>query len=157
MYQASIRDKKKHKIFHQQRSDNYEINTDYEELAYVKKLLGNCRLELISASGKETIGVIRGKLRKFNTRVIIEAGDIVVISKRDFQTNKVDIVHKYNPDQIQLLISEEKLSQLFLYLYNNTHTQQAEDNNEITENYINFVQHDSEENIESGEIGRAHV
>ena len=119
MYQASIRDKKKHKQFNHQKSDNYFINHDYEEFAYVKKLLGNCRTYVLTDSGIEAIGIIRGSLRKFSKRVIIETGDIVVVSKRDFQDSKVDIVHKYNTDQVQCLIAEQKLSSVLRGMYNN--------------------------------------
>jgi translation initiation factor 1A len=121
MYQSSIRDKKKHKIFNQQKSDNYELNVDYEEYAYVKKLLGNCRVHLITNSGVEAIGIIRGALKKFSKRVLIETGDIVVVSKRDYQADKVDIVHKYNVDQVQCLINEKKLSNILSNHYNNMH------------------------------------
>lgn len=142
MYQASIRDKKKHKIFNQQRSDNYDMNVTYEEYAYVKKLLGNCRVHLITNSGTECIGIIRGSLRKFSKRVIIETGDIVVVSKRDYQLDKVDIVHKYNSDQVQTLISEQKISNILCNLYNNIHvsTDSTIANGPETENdnYIDF-------------------
>ena len=139
MYQASIRDKKKHQKFHNVRVDNYELNSTYEEYAYVKKILGNCRVQVLTNSGTEAIGIIRGTLRKFNNRVIIEAGDIVVVSKRDYQETKVDIVHKYNTDQIQCLISEGKLSKILCNAYNYktsdtmTHTTRDEDN------YIDFA------------------
>jgi translation initiation factor 1A len=139
MYQASIRDKKKHKMFNQQKSDNYDLNPNCEDYAYVKKLLGNCRVLVITDKGVDAIGVIRGTLRKFNRRVIIEAGDIVVISKRDYQESKVDIVHKYNTDQVQSLISEKKLSTVLSNYYNNTHV--FVDNNSKTnveDNYIDF-------------------
>ena len=119
MYQASIRDKKKHKQFNHQKNDNYLMNPECEELAYVKKLLGNCRTHVLTDSGMEAIGIIRGSLRKFSKRVIIETGDIVVVSKRDFQDSKVDIVHKYNIDQVQCLISEQKLSSVLRGMYNN--------------------------------------
>lgn len=124
MYQACIRDKKKLKHFNHLRNNNYEINELYEELAYVSKLLGNCRLQLTTENGKDVVGIIRGKLRKFNTRVVIEVGDIVVISKRDFQENKVDIVHKYNGEQVQLLLNEGKISTILSNLLstsNNKH------------------------------------
>jgi translation initiation factor 1A len=141
MYQASIRDKKKHKIFNQQRSDNYELNPICEDYAYVKKLLGNCRVLVITNNGVDAIGVIRGTLRKFNKRVIIETGDIVVISKRDYQESKVDIVHKYNTDQVQFLISEKKLSTVLSNYYNNMHVATESDNKAIDDgnnNYIDF-------------------
>jgi translation initiation factor 1A len=138
MYQASIRDKKKHQKFHNVRVDNYELNATYEEYAYVKKLLGNCRVLVLTNSGIEAIGVIRGTLRKFNNRIIIEAGDIVVVSKRDYQVSKVDIIHKYNSDQIQCLINEEKLSKILFnsYTYKTTDTNDSSTHND--DNYIDF-------------------
>jgi translation initiation factor 1A len=139
MYQASIRDKKKHKIFNQQKSDNYDLNPNYEDYAYVKKMLGNCRVQLITSSGVDAIGIIRGTLRKFNRRVIIEAGDIVVVSKRDYQENKVDVVHKYNADQVQCLIAEKKLSNVLANYYNNTHISiDDKDAKTSDDNYIDF-------------------
>ncbi len=142
MYQASIRDKKKHKIFNQQKNDNYELNIAYEEYAYVKKLLGNCRVHLITNSGVEAIGIIRGTLKKFNKRVLIETGDIVVVSKRDYQKDKVDIVHKYNIDQVQSLIAEKKLSNILCNYYNNTH---VSTNEQKTDDEIDFGDISSDE------------
>jgi len=139
MYQASIRDKKKHKKFHHVRSDNYDLNPMYEEYAYVKKLLGNCRVHLITNSGKEAIGVIRGTLRKFTNRVIIEAGDIVVVSKREYQDSKVDIVHKYNADQVMNLIAENKLCETLsnAYQFKTTDAFGGTDK-AVEDSYINF-------------------
>ena len=139
MYQSSIRDKKKHKKFNNVRSDNYFINPEVEEYAYVKKLLGNCRVEVITNSGIEAIGIIRGSLRKFNKRVLIETSDIVVVSKRDFQDTKVDIVHKYNQEQVSILVSEGKLSNILCNFYNN-HTPVAvkETNEYDNDSYIDF-------------------
>jgi initiation factor 1A len=138
MYQASIRDKKKHQKFHNVRTDNYELNAMYEEYAYVKKILGNCRVQVLTNSGVDAIGIIRGTLRKFNNRVIIEAGDIVVVSKRDYQESKVDIVHKYNADQIQCLITEEKLSKILCNAYNYKPSDTLTYTTQDADNYIDF-------------------
>jgi len=120
MYQASIRNTKKHKEFNNLRKDNYDLKKEFEEYAYVKKLLGNCRVLLITNSGKDVIGIIRGSLRKFSKRVIIEVGDIVVVSIRDYQESKVDIVHKYNSDQVQSLFAENKISRIISEMYHDT-------------------------------------
>ena len=138
MYQASIRDKKKHKIFNHAKTDNYELNPDFEEYAYVKKLLGSCRVHVLTASGIDAIGIIRGSMRKFNKRVIIEVGDIVVVSKRDYQNTKVDIVHKYNTDQVQSLINEKKLSNILCNYYNFPKTDTQEDTVDKDDGYIDF-------------------
>ena len=139
MYQSSIRDKKKHKKFNNVKTDNYLINNEVEEYAYVKKLLGNCRVHVITNTGIEAVGIIRGSLRKFNKRVLIEVGDIVVVSKRDFQDSKVDIVHKYNQEQVSLLVQEDKLSNILCNFYNNHVPVEIEKTNEYNnDNYIDF-------------------
>jgi len=153
MYQSSIRDKKKHKKFNNNRTDNYFINPEAEEYAYVKKLLGNCRVQVITNSGVEAIGIIRGSLRKFNKRILIESGDIVVVSKRDFQDSKVDIVHKYNQEQVNILVLECKLSNILCNFYNNHTPIVIEKTNEYNnDTYINFgdMSMSSSENDEDG-------
>ena len=119
MYQTSIRNKKIKKHLNNVVDNVYNIDPDGEEYAYVIKMLGNCRVNLITNSGNESIGIIRGSLRKFAKRVIIEKGDIVAVSLRNYQDNKVDIVHKYNREQINTLITEKKLSNILLNSYNN--------------------------------------
>lgn len=133
MYQSSIRDKKKHQKFNSVKIDNYIIDDECEEYAYVKKLLGNCRASLVTNSGNDTIGIIRGSMRKFNKRVLIEAGDIVVVSKRDFQDSKVDIVHKYNTDQVQQLVKDGKLSNTISNSFNI-----KEDDSKATDDFFEF-------------------
>ena len=96
MYQTSIRNKKKKSQFNKVSNNNYDIDSEYEVYAYVIKLLGNCRVLVLCDNGTEAVGVIRGSMRRFNKRILIETGDIIAVSMRDYQTGKVDIVHKYN-------------------------------------------------------------
>ena len=117
MYQTSIRNKKKHTNFNRDKEINYEINIAYEQFAYVIKLLGNCRAKIICNDGTESIGIIRGSMRKFNKRVLVENGDIVVISTRDYQKEKVDIVHKFNAEQCQNLIKSKRISNTLISYY----------------------------------------
>ena len=113
MYQTLIRNKKKGtKVV-----DNYTINLDYEEYALAKKLLGNCRVLVLCNGGEEIVGIIRGNMRKFNKRVLIDVGDIVVVSKRDYQSNKVDIVHKYNSEQCKTIINNKEISDTLINEY----------------------------------------
>lgn len=133
MYQASIRKKKKN--FNTNKNENYEINFEYEEYGLVKKLLGNCRVNLITNSGDEVVGVIRGNMRKYNKRVLIEKGDIVVVSKREFQSNKVDIVHKISLDKYHDILNGDNISNtLKNEYYNSSYTSATNDSN----NHINF-------------------
>ena len=118
MYQTSIRNKKKSSNLNKVANNNYVINKDYEVFAFVMKVLGNCRVLVLCDNGTEAIGVIRGSMRRFNKRVLIENGDIVAVSMRDFQDNKVDIVHKYNAEQCKVLISNNEISDTLINAYN---------------------------------------
>jgi translation initiation factor 1A len=118
MYQTSIRNKKKKSQFNKVSNNNYNINSEYEVYAYVIKLLGNCRVLVLCDNGNEAIGVIRGSMRRFNKRVLIEAGDIIAVSIRDYQSGKVDIVHKYNSEQCKILINNKEISDTLINAYN---------------------------------------
>lgn len=118
MYQTSIRNKKKISQFNKVSNNNYNIDKEYEVFAYVIKLLGNCRALVLCDNGNEAIGVIRGSMRRFNKRVLIETGDIIAVSMREYQTNKVDIVHKYNMEQCKILINNKEISDTLINAYN---------------------------------------
>jgi translation initiation factor 1A len=77
-----------------------KINPPGQEYAQVVKMLGNGRCECFCFDGVTRLGHIRGKMRK---KVWITAGDIILAAKRDFQDEKVDIVHKYTADEARNL------------------------------------------------------
>ena len=133
MYQTSIRNKKKISQFNKVNNNNYNINKEYEVYAYVIKLLGNCRVLVLCDNGTEAIGVIRGSMRRFNKRILIETGDIIAVSMRDYQNNKVDIVHKYNMEQCKILISNKDISDTLINAYNkmNINTMNMNDDNNL--------------------------
>jgi translation initiation factor 1A len=130
MYQTSIRNKKKISQFNKVANNNYNIDVQYEVYAYVIKLLGNCRVLVLCDNGTEAIGVIRGSMRRFNKRVLIETGDILAVSMRDFQDNKVDIVHKYNAEQCKNLINNKEISDTLINAYNKVVTTTVNNANE---------------------------
>jgi translation initiation factor 1A len=74
--------------------------TDGEtEYAQVTRMLGNSRVEtLCIADGRTRQCKIRGSLR-----VWIQAQDIVLISLRDFQDTKADVIWKYTADEARKL------------------------------------------------------
>ena len=63
-------------------------------------MLGNGRLEAYCFDGVTRLGHIRGKMRK---KVWVGAGDIILVSLREYQDGKVDIIHKYNADEARSL------------------------------------------------------
>ncbi|KAM0683321.1 Translation initiation factor 1A [Mitosporidium daphniae] len=66
----------------------------------VTRMLGSGRLEVYCFDGQTRLAHIRGKLRK---KVWINQGDIVLISLRDFQEDKCDVLLKYTPDEARVL------------------------------------------------------
>jgi len=118
-YQSSIRNKKNNKSFNRTKEVKYKINEEIEEYGIVIKLLGNCRCLILSNMNVECIGTICGSLRKFNKRILIEKGDVVIITSPSEGNNKVIINYKLNTDQINDLIEELKLNEKIVNLYKN--------------------------------------
>jgi initiation factor 1A len=103
------------------RSLKYEdlIKTEDQEYAKVTKINGGNRYNLLlysedgnSSSENNCLGISRGKINKTK----VELGTIVLISTREFQPSKVDILHIYNNDEVQLLVNSGDLSQKFIKL-----------------------------------------
>jgi translation initiation factor 1A len=86
---------------------NIPFKSDDTDYAMVANILGGGRLTVhCFADGKQRLGHIRGSMYK---RVWIAMHDIVLISKRDFQDNKCDIIHKYSPDDVRYLVKRSAL------------------------------------------------
>ncbi|KAK7710551.1 Translation initiation factor 1A [Botryosphaeria dothidea] len=71
-----------------------------QEYAQVVKMLGNGRLEAQCFDGEKRLAHIRGKMRK---KVWINQGDIILLSLRDYQDEKGDVILKYNADEARSL------------------------------------------------------
>ena len=71
-----------------------------QEYAQVLKMLGNGRLEALCFDGEKRLALIRGKLRK---KVWINQGDIILLSLRDYQDEKGDVILKYSADEARSL------------------------------------------------------
>ncbi len=63
-------------------------------------MLGNGRLEAQCFDGEKRLAHIRGKMRK---KVWIGQGDIILLSLRDFQDEKADVILKYTADEARSL------------------------------------------------------
>ncbi|CAF9920173.1 MAG: Eukaryotic translation initiation factor 1A, X-chromosomal [Gomphillus americanus] len=77
-----------------------------QEYAQVVKMLGNGRLEAQCFDGEKRLAHIRGKLRK---KVWINQGDIILLSLRDYQDEKGDVILKYSADEARSLKSYGEL------------------------------------------------
>ncbi|KAI9506360.1 hypothetical protein BX070DRAFT_185002, partial [Coemansia spiralis] len=71
-----------------------------QEYAQVVKMLGNGRLEASCFDGTTRLAQIRGSMRK---KIWINQGDIILLSLREFQEDKADVIQKYTADEARLL------------------------------------------------------
>merc|ERR1719473_1106122 len=79
---------------------------DGQEYGQVLRMLGNGRLEAYCFDGTKRLCHIRGKMRK---KVWVAQGDIVLISLRDFQDEKGDIILKYSAEEARNLKTYQEL------------------------------------------------
>lgn len=82
-------------------SRELELKSEGTDYAYITKKLGSGYLECTLSNKKKIIGNINGNLNK---RVWMQIGDLVLVSFRDYQDSKCDILLKYFPHEIKQLI-----------------------------------------------------
>lgn len=79
-----------------------QLKAECQIYAKVLKTLGNCRLELECYDGIKRLGHIRGSMKN---KTWIGVGDIVLVSTRDYQDDKCDIILKYTPEEVRKMIN----------------------------------------------------
>lgn len=87
--------------------DDLILKEEGQNYGKVEKLLGNCRMSILSTDNTTKIGLVRGSMRK---KQWINVGDIIIYSDRDFESDKVDIIHVYKPRVLQILASKMNLT-----------------------------------------------
>jgi translation initiation factor 1A len=85
------------------------VKTEDQEYAKVTKVNGGHRYNLNCYDKVNRLGISRGKINKGK----VEIGTLVLISKRDYQDNKCDILHIYNSDELKLLVSNGEIDSNF--------------------------------------------
>jgi len=98
---------------------------DGQEYAQVTKMLGGGHLETMCFDNQKRLCKIRGKLRK---KVWINLGDIILISLRNFEEGKADVLRKYTADEARSLKAYEELPEHAKI--NNTDNFEGDDNPE---------------------------
>lgn len=106
MYQTRINNGKKRAPKHRVL---FEPDENGQQYAVIKDMMGNGRVRVLCEDDELRMGRIRGSMRKCGHKVLIERGDLVIIALRDFEDDKVDIVHKYNYDEGTQLAKENAL------------------------------------------------
>ena len=73
---------------------------DMQDYCVVTAMLGDSRIELRDTSEKKRIGHICGKMRR---KKWIAVGDLVLVSFREYQDAKCDVIYKYEADEVRNL------------------------------------------------------
>ncbi len=144
MYQSKIREKKKRGG---NRSKELDEPNDQEgqEFGYVQDMLGNGRLRALCNDGKLRVGRIAGSLRKYSKKVIIERGDLILITKRDFEEDKVDVVGKYTNEQVNAFLKKQMLPENITKAITHADAHNYGKAN-VADDYVLFIQEQDEDN-----------
>jgi len=87
------------------------LKDEYQEYGKVTKVCGNCRFMVMLPDSKEYLAVL---CRRMFKRAWVSVDQIVLVSRRDFQENKVDIIHRYTDEDVRTLIQMNELPTLFM-------------------------------------------
>ena len=115
-----------------------ELAEEGQKYALVKKLLGNGRTLVIFINdanvGVERLARIRGSLRK--KKQWVKAGNFILISVREYEDEKVDIIHVYNDMEMNELKSKEHIPKELLKISNNTNSIKTDKSGKINASSI---------------------
>jgi len=103
--------------------------TQSQEYAQITKCLGSCRFEVLCFDGKKRMATMCGKMRK---KVFVNAHEIVLVSLRDWQDSKCDIIEKYSASDVQKL-KQKNLIPKFIKL------EEKNDEDEVMDDNLGFV------------------
>lgn len=83
------------------------LKEDQETYGQIINTLGDNRMLVKCFDGKDRVCTIRGSMRK---KIWIYKNDIVLISLREYQDDKGDIVHKYEDQDVKKLKKLNEIS-----------------------------------------------
>lgn len=89
--------KKKNQIVH---TSEIREKEDGQEYAQIIKCCGNSRFDVLCFDGKERKATLCGTMRK---RKFVNANQLVLVSLRDFEDAKCDIIDSYDDNQFRKL------------------------------------------------------
>jgi translation initiation factor 1A len=96
--------------------------TDEQEYAIIDKVLGGGRFNIITPDNKKRIGISRGRMFSRNGKVkdrsLMTPGNLILVSLRDFQDDKADILMFYTKDQVNLLLEYDEIDKNFMKVIN---------------------------------------
>lgn len=115
MYKSKIRQSKQRGK--NEKSREIEYPDDSQKYGVVERLLGNGRVEVFCEDEEKKTGTlmmarIRGSMRKFKSKVIVETNDLVIVAPWGFEANKGDLIHKYSHEEVNYMMYQGMLPEL---------------------------------------------
>tara|TARA_B110000858_G_C17582664_1_gene371922 strand:+ start:163 stop:534 length:372 start_codon:yes stop_codon:yes gene_type:complete len=92
--------KRKHQKKRKKTTSELVYKDDGQEYARILRLLGGPNLEILCEDGIKRMGVIRGSMRN---KVWVTTGDYLLVSLREFQDEKCDVLLKYTQENVRAL------------------------------------------------------
>lgn len=157
MYKSRINNAKRRSNREEKKRDIVYPDED-QEYGIVQEMLGNGRARVLCHDKSVKIGRICGSMRKFKSKVLIESGDLVIVSAREFEKDKVDIIHKYGFEEAHDIAHNGYLPDYLYRVYTNP---DRFNNNSITEetggDYVMFahqtkIEQGQEEDVDIDDI-----
>jgi len=120
---SNINGGNKHKKYAKEREQIVRLNifeldkSKDQEFAFVDRVLGNKRFELICYDKKRRVGLVRASKSNMSKRKNwVSAQSLVLISLRTFTTvdDKCDIIKLYNNDEVNFLLKHKKIHSNFV-------------------------------------------
>ena len=87
------------------------MKDESEEYAQIVKILGDGRFQCKCADGIDRVAHVRGKMRK---RIWLANGDIILVSLRDFEPEKCDVIEKYKEKEVAKLKKENEIPEFMV-------------------------------------------
>ena len=115
--------KRNKNVAQENKTIRFKDESQLQEYAQITECSGGCRFEVMSFDGKSRLAIMCGNMRK---RTFVNRGEIVLVSLRDFQDSKCDIIDKYKSSDVQKL-KQKKLIPDFIKLDDNKQESDDED------------------------------
>lgn len=103
-----------------------ELRGKMEEYGKVSKKLGDKRMLVVLVDGQQIVAHIPGKFTK--KKIWVDLDSVVLVSRREFENDKMDIIHLYDHDEVKKLVKAGEIPDSFL---------QSGTNQIVTENIEN--------------------
>ena len=134
--------KRNKNIAQENRNTRFKDEDESQEYAQITSALGNCRFDVLCFDGKSRLAIMCGKMKK---RVFVNQGELVLVSLRELQDSKCDIIHKYNDSDIQKFRQKKMIPDFIKFEDTKVNDDLNEDDNDLGFVFSTDLPSDSEE------------